>query len=90
MDKKKLEQLRTMLDETHTWPTMFMFKFILPSDEKKISALKLIFGESAEFTPRLSKKGNYTSITIKDIMLSADAIFERYTEAAKIEGIISL
>lgn len=90
MDKKKLEQLRVMLDETHSWPSMFMFKFILPSDEQKITQLKLIFGESAEFTPRLSKKGKYTSITVKDMMLSADAIFERYTEAAKIEGIISL
>lgn len=90
MDDKKLDQLRTTLDAMHTWPAMFMFKFILPSDEKKVTTLKMIFGESAEFSTRLSKKGNYTSITVKDIMLCADAIFERYTEAAKIEGIISL
>tara|TARA_B110000196_G_C20782982_1_gene491901 strand:- start:163 stop:435 length:273 start_codon:yes stop_codon:yes gene_type:complete len=90
MDEKKLVHLRATLDEMHSWPALFMFKFILPSDEKKITSLKLIFGESAEFTNRLSKKGNYTSITVKEIMLNADAIFERYTEATKIEGIISL
>lgn len=90
MDEKKLEQLRARLDEMHTWPAMFMFKFILPNEEEKITQLKLIFGESAEFAAKTSRKGNYTSITVKQIMLNADAIFERYLAAAKIEGIISL
>jgi putative lipoic acid-binding regulatory protein len=50
----------------------------------------LIFGESAEFRERLSAKGNYTSITVLEMMLSADDIFSRYKSAATIEGIISL
>ncbi|MFM7728973.1 MAG: DUF493 domain-containing protein [Flavobacteriales bacterium] len=67
-----------------------MFKFILPSDEERITRLKLIFGESAEIRERLSAQGNYTSITIREMMLNADDIFDRYRMAAAIEGIISL
>ena len=67
-----------------------MFKFILPSDDEKITQLKLIFGESAEFKERLSSHGKYTSVTVREMMLDADSIFERYKMAAGIEGIISL
>ncbi len=90
MDKKKLEALRTQLNEFHKWPSMYMFKFILPNNEQSIKSLKAIFGETSSFSSRLSKNGKYTSVTVKEIMLSADKVFERYTEAAKIEGIISL
>ena len=67
-----------------------MFKFILPNDEERVTRLKVIFGESAEFKSRLSANGNYISVTVREMMLEADQIFERYTLAAKIEGIISL
>lgn len=67
-----------------------MFKFIIPSDPSKLETLKQIFGESAEFRTVESKKGTYTSLTVKEMMLNADSIFERYLEASKIEGIISL
>ena len=39
---------------------------------------------------RTSKKGNYVSVTAKEMMMSADKVIERYKDAAKIEGIISL
>jgi uncharacterized protein len=90
MDEEQVNRLRDRLNEIHRWPSVFMFKFILPSDEARITQLKLIFGESAEFRERLSAKGNYTSITVLEMMLSADDIFSRYKSAGAIEGIISL
>ena len=90
MDDENVERLRTRLNEVHRWPSIFMFKFILPSDEERIKRLKLIFGESAEFRERKSAQGNYTSITVREMMLDADSIFDRYTKAGSIEGIISL
>ena len=90
MEDENLERLRQRLNEIHRWPSIFMFKFILPSDEAKITQLKLIFGESAEFKERLSAHGKYTSVTVREMMLDADSIFERYKEAAIIDGIISL
>jgi putative lipoic acid-binding regulatory protein len=90
MDEEQLNRMRDRLNEIHRWPSVFMFKFILPTDETKITELKLIFGESAEFKERLSAKGNYTSITVREMMLDADSIFDRYTKASAIKGIISL
>lgn len=86
----RLKRLRAMLDEHHQWPSQFMFKFVLPNDEKKIAELRTIFGESAEYSTRKSGKGNYISYTITMMMLSADHIFEHYQAASEIEGIISL
>jgi len=90
MDRERLNRLREALNQEHSWPSVFMFKFILPNDEDKITALKQVFGESASFTTKLSGKGNYISITVHEMMLDADSIFFRYTIAARIEGIISL
>ncbi|MCB0762362.1 MAG: DUF493 family protein [Flavobacteriales bacterium] len=90
MDQDKLNQLRAKLDEVHQWPAVYMFKFILPNDHQKILHLKGLFNESVEFREQLSRNGNYVSITVKELVLNADTVFERYTHASKIEGIISL
>ncbi len=89
-DEERLRVLKEKLDEHHTWPSIFMYKFVVPTDQEKINQIHSIFGESAEFRERLSKKGNYTSITVREMMLSAEAIFNRYREIGKIEGVISL
>ena len=89
-EKARLDALRKQLDAEHQWPSMYMFKFVLPNDDTKIKQLHEIFGESAEFRSRLSKKGNYTSFTIRSVMLNADQIFDLYSKASRIEGIISL
>jgi putative lipoic acid-binding regulatory protein len=90
MEEEHIERLRARLNEIHIWPSVFMFKFILPTDEARLTQLKLIFGESAEIRERLSSKGNYTSVTVREMMLSADDIFDRYTRAKDIKDIISL
>lgn len=90
MEDEQIQRLRDKLNEIHIWPSIFMFKFILPSDPERIAKLKLIFGESAEIKERLSANGKYTSLTIREMMMDADAIFVRYMMASEIEGIISL
>lgn len=90
MDEDKLIALRKQLDAVHKWPSLYVFKFVLPSDEHRILQLKAIFDENAEVSTKLSGKGNYTSITVKEVLLCADDVFARYEKASKIEGIISL
>ena len=90
MDEERLNRLRELLDEQNQWPAIFLFKFILPTEKEKLTQLKQIFGESAEVSTRESRKGNYTSVSIKEMMLDADSIFARYKKASTIEGIISL
>lgn len=90
MDAEHLNQLKLRLNEIHKWPSIFMFKFVLPNQEEKLTQLKMIFGESAEFRHRHSAQGNYVSVTVYEMMLNAETIFERYLAAGKINGIISL
>lgn len=88
--KERLDKLRKQLEDYHTWPSVFMFKFVVPSDKEKIKQLHTIFGESAEYRERLSKNGNYTSVTIREMVMNTDQVFERYTAASAIEGVIAL
>jgi len=90
MDESRLNALRDELNKRNRWPSEFMFKFIVPSHEEKVTAVKLIFGESAHFTMKWSANGKYTAITVRAMMMHVDEIFEKYSEASKIEGIISL
>lgn len=90
MDEDRKSRLRDLLNEQNKWPAVYMFKFVIPNDNAKLIKLKLIFNESAEFSTRQSGKGNYLSVTVKEMMMNADSIFDRYREAAEIEGILSL
>ena len=89
-DDETKKRLRDLIDSVHEWPSVFMFKFILPSDPEKIKELKLIFDESAEIHTRQSKNGKYTSVTVKEMIMKSDHVFDRYERASTIEGIISL
>jgi len=49
-----------------------------------------LFPEQAEFNTRQSAGGKYVSITVKELMLSADEVIQRYQKALAIEGVIVL
>mgnify|MGYP001365615840 CR=1 FL=1 len=83
--KKLYEQL-----EQEDWPRMYFFKFIAPSDSRTIALVTNIFEDENNITLRPSKKGNYTSISVKEVMMSAEAVISVYEKAAKIKGVISL
>ncbi|MFC4871169.1 DUF493 family protein [Negadavirga shengliensis] len=78
--KEKLE-LQT------SFPSLYMFKFIVPNGrEGEVAALL----PNNEMKLKVSTKGTYVSATIRAMMPSSDAIIEIYERAAKIEGVISL
>ena len=89
-DDAKREQLRQQLNDTHTWPCVFKFKFIVPSKPENEAALRAIFGQSAKFAIRDSKNGNYRAVTVDEKVHGADDIFARYEAASTIPGILSL
>jgi uncharacterized protein len=91
MEEDKLKKLIETLDSNHSWPSVYMFKFIIPSDNSKIARLEAIFNtEIAEIRSRESANGKYTSITVKELMLNAQGVLEYYRLAAQIEGLIAL
>jgi hypothetical protein len=82
--------LKKKLEEQFDWPSLYLFKFIIPSDNKKLALVKALFGAEAEVKTKQSKNNKYISISAKEIMVSPDEIITIYKNAEAIEGIISL
>jgi hypothetical protein len=81
------EKLKASTD----WPKIYMFKFICPADNQSIAKVQELFNsKEAQISMRNSKNGNYIAFTAKEMMMSPEAVIERYKKAAEIEGIISL
>lgn len=90
VDEEFLKSLEKKLNATTQWPSVYMFKFIVPTDNRKIALIESMFGDEAKIYSKESRGGKYISITIKVVMLSALEIIEKYRSAAKIEGLIAL
>jgi len=85
------KRLKSQLEEDTSWPSPFLFKFIVPADLDKIAEVRSVFdGLNADIVTRDSKKGNFTSISIRITMDSPDAVIEKYIQVSKVEGVISL
>jgi uncharacterized protein len=83
------DKLREQLTANFSWPSVYMFKFIAPADHRTYALLHDLF-PSSEITNRHSSGGKYMSITIKELMLSADEVIDRYQKASAIDGVRAL
>ena len=90
---KEKDDYKSLLEklEAFDWPRVYMFKFIVPADNQKIAEVQNLFAsDEAQIELRPSKTGKYTSVSAKELMLSPEKVVDRYVEASKIEGILSL
>lgn len=94
MDKKTEEfyaRLREELNNTSTWPSEYLYKFIVPTDPKKIEEVENAFDNlGAVIQTTQSKTAKYTSISVNVTMETPESVIEKYVEVSTIEGIISL
>jgi len=94
MDKKTEEfyaRLREELNSTSAWPGEYLYKFIVPTDPKKIEEVENAFDNmGAVIQTTQSKTAKYTSISVNVNMESPERVIEKYVEVSTIEGIISL
>lgn len=92
MDKEeKYLKLKEQLEEGFEWPSLYMFKFIIPADNEKLAQVESLFdSEEAQITTRQSKNGNFVSISVKEMMMSPQKVIDRYLEAEEIGGVIAL
>ncbi|MGM0478919.1 MAG: DUF493 family protein [Bacteroidota bacterium] len=86
---KQFEKLYEQLKEQQ-WPRVYLFKFIAPADSRTIALVTQLFDNEDNIVMRPSKKGNYSSISVKEEMNSAEAVIALYEKAAQIKGVISL
>ncbi|WP_029902514.1 DUF493 family protein [Prevotella sp. 10(H)] len=79
------------LQEIHTFPSDYIFKFILSSEEKNIAKLYSIFDNAnASFSLKDSRNGKYTSVTIKTPVNDADDVVIYYRQVSSINGVMML
>ena len=86
---EQFDKLRDLLNKENNWPTVYMFKFIVPADNKKIALVESKFSDEAIILHKESTNGKYFSITIKEVMLNADSIIVKYKEMEGIEGLMA-
>jgi|SRR5690606_12044402 len=86
------EKLKAQLYDTATWPSEYLYKFIVPSNEEKIAQIEALFNNvGAVITTTESKTGKYTSVSINLLMQDPEAVIAKYKEVTeKVEGVISL
>lgn len=80
-------KFRELLDAHHSWPTEYLFKFIVP--EALLTKTQLLF-QPAEISYRMSSTGKYVSLSFSLKMESSDGVLAVYEKAKQIPGIIAL
>ena len=91
MATNTFDELRKKLEESiNSFPYIYMFKFIIKSDNRTMAMVEVIFDDDADIIQKQSAKGNYISITVKQVVMSVDEIINIYEKAAAIDGVISL
>lgn len=87
--EEKYESLKAKLEESSSWPSEYVFKFILKSSAKeKQQQVRAIFKQNVSLSFKSSSKGNYLSVTIKAKMQDPEAVIDVYREASKIKELI--
>ena len=85
------ERLKVELDNSTTWPSVYLFKFIVPSENDNVFQVEEAFNRmGAVIKTTKSKTGKFTSVSIDVTMNNAQEIIDKYIEVSTIKGIISL
>ena len=85
------KSLKEKLENNHDFPEDYLFKFIIPTDDAKLTEIYKVF-DGIKFTlgNRESKNGKYTACNINAFVLDADQVVRIYKEVAIIENVILL
>ena len=85
-------KLAVQLEETSSWPSKYLYKFIVKTDVQKIKKMETYFDfKGAVINTNVSKNGKYTSVSINIIMETPESVINKYKEIANnVEGVISL
>ncbi|MBA3679804.1 MAG: DUF493 family protein [Bacteroidetes bacterium] len=90
MTEDELKKFKEKLVETTTFPSVYMFKFIVPSEHRNIALVENLFEEEADIHTKESESGKYISITATQVAMNAEEILHIYKKASEVKGIIFL
>ncbi len=86
----KYAALKKRLSQNSEWPTVYMFKFIVPAQLDSIAQVEALFDENAIVYRKESKTGKFVSITAKQKMGNVQQIINVYQKAESIKNIVAL
>tara|TARA_B100001093_G_C26666887_1_gene944432 strand:+ start:737 stop:1027 length:291 start_codon:yes stop_codon:yes gene_type:complete len=90
-DQSFYDRLHQQLLESSSWPSVYVFKFIITSSERnKATLLELFENDKVTVNVRSSSHGKYTSISIAGKFGNPEIIIKKHKQAAKIPNIIQL
>lgn len=85
------ERLKVELDMSNTWPTEYLFKFIVPSVDNNVIRVEEAFNcMGAVIKTTKSKTGKFTSVSVDVTVKNAQEVIDKYQEVSTIKGIVSL
>jgi putative lipoic acid-binding regulatory protein len=85
------ERLKKELDLSTSWPSLYLFKFIVPTNTENILRVQDSFDcLGAVIKTTKSKTGKFTSVSVDVQMKNSQEVIDKYIELYTIEGIISL
>lgn len=89
--KEFYSKLKERLADTSSWPSTYLYKFIVPTEGTGIREIEGVFDDmGAVIITKKSKNGKYTSISVTVAMGNPDAVIEKYQAVSKVKGVISL
>ncbi|SFR48198.1 hypothetical protein SAMN04490243_2045 [Robiginitalea myxolifaciens] len=84
-------RLEQELTNSTQWPSDYLYKFIIPTDEDKSRQISRIFDNTgAVIKSKQSRNGKYTSLSVNVRMKNPQEVIEKYREVSVVEGVISL
>jgi putative lipoic acid-binding regulatory protein len=93
-DKEREEfyvKFKERLENTTEFPSDYTYKFIVPTDHKRLAEVQRVFdGARPQFQMKESKTGKYTSVTVVVYVLDADQVIHYYQEAASVQDVMML
>ena len=87
---EQFQSLFEKLSKDKNWPQVYMFKFIILADNRKMALVEAKFSDEAVIEQKESSGGKYLSITVKEVMLSPQDVIDKYKDVGTIEGVMSL
>ena len=85
------KRLKIQLADSTKWPSLYLYKFIVLTDDEKIRQVHEVFNNTgAVIDSKKSKKGKYTSLSISVNLKNPDEVIAKYKKVGEIDGVISL
>jgi len=84
-------RLKDELLKNTSWPTEYMYKFIIPNTDENLKKVKEKFGDKdVNIKKNYSKTGKYISLSIVTNEKDPESVINLYKSMEDIEGLIAL